>query len=1076
MRTFIHSFFILATAASLILAGAGCSKQARKDSHLRQADRYFTAGAYDRAEIEYLNVLQIEALNPRAIGRLGLIYFDQGRIGRANAYLLRGRELQPDNLELRVKVGHIHLATGKRKEAREEAEFVLERRPDDEEAPLMLVESAAKAEELAEIRQRLQQLPPPASDGAPVLIALGLIELRLRNADGAEQTLQRALAANPKSDSVHMALGLLHLVQNNRPQAEQDFKQAAELSPPRSPKRLQYAQFKIRAGDLASGKQLLKEMSARTPDFLPAWVWLAEIALVEKDFDECSTLLARALTRDSVHPEAMLLSARLRSAKGEHDKAVAELEQMLRVYPKAPQIHYHLGLAHVARGDVAKAVNSLNQSLNLAPGNADAIVLLASLNLRQGDASSAIVALRQLVEQRPDIPQARLLLADAYRARGSLDDALAIYRQFEKDSPGSPQIALLTGTVLLQQKKREEARQAFNLALERSPDLFAAVEQLVNIDLAERHYAAARLRVDGLIAKNPDKAAPHLLLSRVHYAQKEADEAEAALRKAIELEPESPAAYFMLAGLYIETGQQERALASLQEAVAKNPKDTSAMMLIGMINDRMKNHEAARDAYEKVLAINPRSGVALNNLAYLYSEKFNQLDKAFETAQKAREVMPHEAHTADTLGWILFKRGQYPWALSLLQESSDKLPDMAEVQYHLGLVHYMMGSEEPARQALQRALKAGGEFPGADDARRRQALLELDIPTAGADARALLEKTLADRPDDPIALIRMAAIHERDGDSAKAMAIYEQAVRTGSSNAGAMVKLAQLHAARNETAKALDLARSARKVAPDDPVVAHVLGRLAFQTGDYIWANSLLQESARRLPENGAVLFDLANASYSVGRAADAENAMRGALRVELPATQAAEARRFLEMTGLANDPAKASAAAERVGQILKSEPGYIPALMASAAISAQRSDTAAVRQAYEKALTVFPEFGPARRALVILLAGDAKDNQRAVELAPKAREAYPNDAELAKAYGIALYHNGDFARAANLLQEASRQRADDAGLWYHLGMARHRLNRAAESREALERALEIGLAGEQAAEAKKILAESESR
>src|SRR5207245_5783401 len=176
-----------------------------------------------------------------------------------------------------------------------------------------------------------------------------------------------------------------------------------------------------------------------------------------------------------------------------------------------------------------------------------------------------------------------------------------------------------------------------------------------------------------------------------------------------------------------------------------------------------------RATYEKLLAANPESTFALNNLAYLYSEQFGMLDKAYDMARKARELLgyknqpsenlidstvrttrglrTYQAYTAGTLGWILFKRGEYPWALSLLQESAqkmsaDKMPAEAQEYFHLGMTYYMLGQEERSRNAFNRALSLNQEFTGKEEAARRLALLAINGKTAGADILASLEKQL----------------------------------------------------------------------------------------------------------------------------------------------------------------------------------------------------------------------------------------------------------------------------------------------------------------------------------------------
>jgi tetratricopeptide (TPR) repeat protein len=1072
MKKSIRSVFVLLAAGLLILAASSCSRQARAARHLATADSYFASRQFDEAEIEYKNVLQIEALNPQAISRLGIIYFDQGRIGRTAPFLLKGRELQPNNLELRLKLGQTLLATGKTKEARDEADFILSRNPQDDEAPLLLAEAAVQPREIDEARQRLQGLPPPAAARAPVLIALGSLDFRQHKFKEAEAAFTKAQTLAPESTAANSALGIFYWSQNDLPRAEKALAEAARLAPPRSPKRLQYAQFKIQHGELETGRGLLKEMTLRTPDFLPAWIRLAEISAAEKKYDESAALLAKALARDPLLPDALLLSARLRLAKGENDKAVAELERMKTIYPNSPQVVFQLGLAYLASGDTEKTAKSLSQAVAMAPGFTDAVVGLAGLNIRKGDFSAAIAALKPVVQQRPGLSQAWLLLADAYRGQGNLDDAIAVYRRLSELFPKNAQSPFLMGLILVQQKKPDEARLMFSKTLELAPDYLPALEQLVDLDLAGKQFPVALQRVQDAVTKSPKAPGPQMLLAKIFLAQNDTGKAEAALQKAIELQPDLPTAYFLLARLYVSTNQHQKALANLNQVLEKNPKNVGAQVLVGVIQDQQKDYVAARAAYEKILAIDPKSTIALNNLAYLYSERFDQLDKAYEMAQKARLLRPEDPQLADTLGWIMYKKRQYPQALSLLQESAGKLPTEPEVRFHLGMTQYMLGAEEPARAALELALKPDKEFPGREEARKSLAVLAIDAGNPGTDARAALEKTVADRKDDPVANARLAAVYEREGAVDKAIKVDQAAIEANPGNVQALMSLVRIYTARHDTAKAFDLAKSARKLAPDDPAIAHVLGRLAFQTGDYQWAYSLLLESARKQPDNPETAFDLAEAAYSVGRVVDAQAAMQTALQAAAPFSRADQARLLLEMIALSTDPSQARAATSRIEQVLKSDPDYVPALEALAAASEQKADPRAAKLTYEKVLTIFPDFSPAKRSFALLCAEDSSDDKKAYSLASKAREAFPDDPELAKAFGVIVYRQGEFARAAGLLQESAGKRKDDPVLLYYLGMAQNRLKKKAESKEALQRALELNLRADLATEARKTLAE----
>jgi len=1072
MKTPARTLAAFAAGALLTLVCTGCSPEARKTRHLQAADRFYAAGELDKAEVEYLNVLKADEKNVHAMSRLGQLYVDQGRMARAAVFLVRAHDLQPDDLDLRVKYGQLNLGAGRAKEARDEANYVLDRRPQDAEAPLLLAGTITQAKDIDELRQRLQGLPAPAPSGAPVLTALGVLQLRAGHAEEAEALFKQALSADPKFAAAAAGLGTLALAKNDRNAAEQYLRQAAENSPLRSVRRIQYAQLKLRTGDPAGARRMLEELAQKIPDYVPAWTALAEIALADKQLDDSAGFLTKALNRDPDTFEALFLRGQLRLAQGDNAKAVAEFEKLAGTYKQIPRVHFELARAYVAAGDVNKALDSVSRAVNLAPGFADAVMLQAELQMRTGDASTAIAQLRRLLQARPDNPGARMLLANALRAQGNLDDAVAVYRQLETQAPQNPQIPLMRGLVLAQQRKFDEARQAFQRAAELKPDEPLIAEQQITLDLIEKKYPEARARAEALLAKNPQQAATvQLLYAKIFLAQKDTAQAEAALKKAIELKPDVPTAYFMLAGLYLSAHEQEKALANLQEVVTRNPKDTAALTLTGVIQEQRKDYAAARAAYEKLLAGAPNSFVALNNLAWLYAERFDLVDKGYDLAERARTLQPVEPHATDTLGWILYRKHQYARARGLLQEAAEKLASSSAVQYHLGMAQYMMGEEQAARVALQRALQGGADFEGAGDAKQALAVLDTDATQGTAAARATLEQAVAERKDDPVALARLGGLHEREGNAAKAIESFEAALQINPSNVNVLVSLARLQAAAKNSAKAMELAKAARRLAPDDAGIAHTLGKLAYQAGDYAWAASLLQEAARKQSSSPDLLFDLARASYSVGRVDEAQESLRELAKSSATFLRADEAKRFLDLLELAAKPAEAAQQAARVEQILKSEPDYAPGLMAWGVICEQRRDAGAARQAYEKLVTAYPDFAPAKRRIAVLAAAQTSFDQKAFDWAAQARSVYPGDAELAKALGILNYRKSDYTRAAALLRESTTVRSDDAEAFYYLGLAQVGLKQAA-AKQSLQRALDLNLRPDLAAEARKAIAD----
>src|SRR5258708_4963410 len=272
MRNFTRASHLVLAAALLLSLTGGCSKKARSGRHLQQADKYFAAGQYPKAEIEYLNTLRLDYTNARAISRLGAIYYDEGRFARSIPFLAKACQLVTNDVESHFKLGSIYLASGRVKEAREEAVLVLDKMPGHAEAPIMLAESVTTRTNLADVRQRLEDLSAQSGETAPLQMALGVLHLREGDAKAAEACFKRAESLDSKSSAAHSALGSLSWAQNDLKSADAELKTAAELSPPRSVRRLSYADFKIKTGDLEAGKGLLGQITRETPDFLPAWL------------------------------------------------------------------------------------------------------------------------------------------------------------------------------------------------------------------------------------------------------------------------------------------------------------------------------------------------------------------------------------------------------------------------------------------------------------------------------------------------------------------------------------------------------------------------------------------------------------------------------------------------------------------------------------------------------------------------------------------------------------------------------------------------------------------------------------
>src|SRR5437660_10072786 len=117
----------IVTAISLVAATiGGCHLPGRNSRVMARADRYFKAGEYDKAKIEYLNLLRLDHQNVRAFQQLGFIWFEQGAPLRAVPFLVKARELEPQNIPARAKLALSFMGLGELAQARKEALSILQ--------------------------------------------------------------------------------------------------------------------------------------------------------------------------------------------------------------------------------------------------------------------------------------------------------------------------------------------------------------------------------------------------------------------------------------------------------------------------------------------------------------------------------------------------------------------------------------------------------------------------------------------------------------------------------------------------------------------------------------------------------------------------------------------------------------------------------------------------------------------------------------------------------------------------------------------------------------------------------------
>ena len=154
----------------------------------------------------------------------------------------------------------------------------------------------------------------------------------------------------------------------------------------------------------------------------------------------------------------------------------------------------------------------------------------------------------------------------------------------------------------------------------------------------------------------------------------------------------------------------------------------------------------------------------------------------------------------------------------------------------------------------------------------------------------------------------------------------------------------------------------------------------------------------------------------------------------------------------------------------VEKEPKALPALMGLGMIYEREKNYSKAQEYYEKVLTINPNFVPAANNLAYIYAEHGGNIDVALNLAQKAREKLPEDANIADTLGWIYYRKNVFGTAITYLKAAADKMPEQPVVRYHLGMAYYKNGNRDLARQELSKALAISTEFDGAGEARKAL------
>lgn len=563
----------------------------------------------------------------------------------------------------------------------------------------------------------------------------------------AERVLTAAVEARPQDLDAIYVLARFYAARGDEKRADAMIEEATRAKPDDVKPHLVLSAYRGRKGDLEGALAAADAALAIDAEHLQARLRRAELLLDigyrEKDKAKIAQgrgIVDAVLTKDPSTPEALFVKAKIELAEGQTGEAVSDLRHALDLRPDWAEAHYLLGSALLLQRDLNGARAEISRSLEIDGQLVEARRMLARVHLLAGENELAVEAGERALKQRPDDVETRLLVAQARvrlnRTADALKDLAAIPAEQQ-----TGETLFAQGRIMLITGDTAKARELFLRANEKLPDHPEVLESLLQLDRRENRIQESVERIQAAVSAQPENPRLLHLNGLVQVLIGRGPDAERSFRRAIELAPNDLAPYHSLAQYLSVTGRRDEVLATYERAASQRPDNAGLQLVLGSLYEAYGETAKARETYEKSIQMDPSLAPAKNNLAYLLAEAGENLDRALDLAQEAKAALPESGHAADTLGWVLFKKGIPSAAVSHLREAEGLFraedPNLAIVRHHLAQALEALGQKEDARETLRRALRdldrlrASQRAPGAEPPPE---------PAWQADIRTMLER------------------------------------------------------------------------------------------------------------------------------------------------------------------------------------------------------------------------------------------------------------------------------------------------------------------------------------------------
>ncbi|MDR0717229.1 MAG: tetratricopeptide repeat protein [Azoarcus sp.] len=423
--------------------------------------------------------------------------------------------------------------------------------------------------------------------------------------------------------------------------------------------------------------------------------------------DNVQNMLARVLAQDPDKLAVNLLELNRALARAEDREASrAIIYKLTEPYLAHPEAHFARAQASAISRQLTEAAGAIDRALELRPDWQPALLMKAQILIETDAEAEASQLLEGALDRNPGNRDLRLAYARSLVASRQFEAARAEFNILLEAAPGDRDLLYAVALLSIELGDPATAESLLTKAIEAGhPQADMLRIQLGKIADERGAHAAARKWYDAVGPGN------HAAEARIRSAQSLAkegrvDQARRLLANAADPDPDIRRRFLLAeAQLLADAGRAREAYNLVDRVLREQPDDSDLLYESAMLAERIGMHEVLEGRLRKLIALHPDHAHAYNALGYSLADRGIRLEEAERLIARALELAPENAFILDSMGWVLFKRGDLAGALKQLEEAYALRTD-PEIAAHLGEVLWRLERNDDARRILDEALAA----------------------------------------------------------------------------------------------------------------------------------------------------------------------------------------------------------------------------------------------------------------------------------------------------------------------------------------------------------------------------------